>query len=107
MTSLAFDRLKSLLEDAGMETTRYSGRGMYGAHCLGACFEGSSEAMFVAEMAAEIILNADDLEAAAEEIQALRNTMRDTHVDSMGRGTVIYWPSIKWEGPDPDEEEGE
>jgi len=49
----------------------YSGRGMYGATCLGVTHESA--------------------EAVIEE--AASRGIRGAHVDRMGRGVIVYWPS--------------
>jgi hypothetical protein len=68
--------LRDRLEKAGIETRSYSGRGMYGKTCLGAVAD-SREAIY------SVIRPAD---------------IRSASVDSMGRGVLVYWPSVAWDG---------
>lgn len=63
----------------------YSGRGMYGAQCLGIDIDRVGQIM---ELAA-ILMD------AGLETDALVNLGDTMHTDSMGRGMIIYWPSIK------------
>lgn len=64
------------LENAGISTRSYSGRGMYGAECLAA----------VARTAQDVYA-----ELSAREIRAART-------DSMGLDVVVYWPGVAFEG---------
>jgi hypothetical protein len=38
---------------------------------------------------------------------ALADTLEETKVDSMGRGIVMYWPSIAFEGEEGEDKESE
>ncbi|HNT78169.1 MAG TPA: hypothetical protein PKH77_24410 [Anaerolineae bacterium] len=66
----------------------YSGRSMYGRECVGAVI-GRHDSQ--AYLAALTMLYADD-----EEREELSNLWRDVCSDSMGMGTVIYFPSVDW-----------
>jgi hypothetical protein len=94
-------RLHSLLEDAGYEPRPYSGRCMYGDVCLAVETDAASGS-------AKVVLDA--VQACAEngtveEVQDLVELLRNSRSDSMGRGTVIYWPNIAWADCGADEEE--
>ncbi len=74
------DELIEALEDAGFYDHRpYSGRGMFGAECVGLDLEGEGDLWNVAYA----------LGKSGADIKAPR-------VDSMGRGIIAYWPSVKW-----------
>ena len=65
--------LKRVAEENGWDYREYSGRGMYGAYCAG--IDGDY---------ATPIIEA----AAAAGITGARQ-------DSMGKGVIVYWPSIQ------------
>lgn len=84
------ERLIELLEDAGCEVRSYSGRGMYGMECVGFTVgEPGAVLGIVADIVAEVE-DEDKLEVA--------RLFRASHTDSMGTGTVIYFPRMKWGG---------
>jgi hypothetical protein len=88
---MSSERVRDLFEDAQYETRAYSGRAMYGEHCLAVTTDSPSEA-------ATVIL--DVVQACAEngtveEVLELVSMLRGSRTDSMGRGCVVYWPDIK------------
>jgi hypothetical protein len=91
------DEIQRAIEDADFETRSYSGRGMYGKSCLAVSADDPVEVVAKA-MAAVAADNGVDLWDLAEKISNART-------DSMGRGIVIYWPGIPYDGPDEDDEE--
>ena len=82
-----------LLEDAGLTPRSYSGRGMYGKECLGVNTDMS--AMAVAGWLIKALKETVDDESQWDE---LADILYDTVIDSMGRGIIMYWPSIAFEG---------
>lgn len=60
-------------EIGGKVRTDYSGRGMYGKTCYGITCDNEDEC----------------IEAAGAK------GLRGARTDNMGRGTIVYWPSIK------------
>lgn len=84
------DELENLLiqatEDACIGTVRsYSGRGMYGKTCVGLEVNTAGEAM---EIAAWAVLNAD---GDSRDVARMLGRARE---DSMGRGVILYWPTV-------------
>lgn len=82
-------QLQNIIEMAGYETRTYSGRGMYGKECLAFDTQDS-----VIEVAASLFETVLDTENAADFI----NTFRKIKTDSLGRGTVFYFPSMSVDG---------
>lgn len=94
----------------GLEARSYSGRGMYGAQCLGVDIGSWGEVMHIT--CALVAANVD-----VEDIKELGERML---YDNMGRGMIVYWPALKIEpqstlrtllddwadGPDEDGKEG-
>lgn len=75
----------------------YSGRGMYGRQCVGVVIDGMSLFTFGIEVAREWLNRSDD----PCEIEDLADL--EAREDSMGLGTIIYFPKLKWpEGMDSD-----
>lgn len=77
----------------------YSGRGMYGEECVGVSVNGDPK-MF--ELGYEI--GSNDGMFGQNLVAALSNY----RTDSLGRGTIIYWPKISLiDGGDWDDENDE
>ena len=81
----------------------YSGRGMYGKQCLSVHCDPSPGKLKIAIIEqVHSILNQDvqesetneEIEAHIEACTELLKQMMDAREDSMGLGTVIYWPDI-------------
>jgi hypothetical protein len=60
------------LTAAGLEPYSYSGRGMFGAECVGVTLDGIGDGT------------------------AQRIVGSAPHTDSMGKQIVAYWPSLSW-----------
>ena len=88
-----FETLKTMIEDAGYHPYSYSGRGMYGAKCIGVTL---SEFKHLSD----IILQCNDVAAAADLIDTVSH-------DSMGRDMVFYWEEIEWENIEEELDETE
>lgn len=70
--------------------TDYSGRGMYGANCFAIV---TDDAWAVRDTLQRLFDTLDLSEA--DEVAALNYMFEHTpHEDSMGRGTVLYWPGL-------------
>jgi len=80
-----------VLREAGLKPKSYSGRCMYGSVCVS--------------------INTDDLFTAGVSVGvALAERGRNEvgvypRYDSMGTGSVVYWPSMKWPDGWPDSED--
>lgn len=97
---MEFKELCDILFDAGQEIRNYSGRGMNGAECLGITTDDNP-----LDVVLEIISSAVDNELSRSVIKELCGQLQGAKTDSMGRGTIIYWPRIEWEDPDIEFEE--
>lgn len=98
---LSAERLTELFEEAGYEVRRYSGRFMYGDECPGVDLETIGEAFAaVAEVTAAAATNEE-----ADETDDVINAVRQAKTDSMGRGIVLYFPYIVYEGSAAADEE--
>lgn len=101
--------MQDLIETAGYETRSYSGRGMYGKSCLAVEVDkqlGSFLADIIhelkncvqAEEDNEEVPNLPEFEAAEEAFRCMRS-------DSMGLGTVYYFPDVPYVSDEPEDEE--
>lgn len=73
----------------GIELRPYSGRGMYGTRCIGLDCDNPVSATIDLVDALINTVDASDLD---ECIDALRGAK----TDSMGRGSIVYWPKLEW-----------
>lgn len=73
--------------DSGDIWTAYSGRGMYGATCLGSTLGDGDNMMLIWELFDPTGTLFDTRSTVAD----ILNTQQS---DSMGRGTIRYWPEI-------------
>ncbi len=88
---------KDAIEESGYSTLSYSGRGMYGKSCLG--FE-TSRSQSPIQATAEIIFSlSETCQYSGDEIELSEfvDFFSDVRQDSMGLGTIIYFPEISWE----------
>jgi hypothetical protein len=82
--------LEGLQDYLSFEIREYSGRGMYGRTCLGVVTNPNSVHSF--ELAYQ-------LGRAAREVgtfQDIEEAICPTQEDSMGLGSVIYWPRVPY-----------
>jgi hypothetical protein len=80
LTDEQFDALYDLANDNDFTVRSYSGRGMMGKECLGITTNGSVFSIGLALGSSEVL----------EYIFASTGVRED----SMGRGTVVYFPSL-------------
>ena len=86
-------QLQDIIEMAGYETRSYSGRGMYGKECLAFTTERETSSFVVAADWMEAALYAGE-----DFIESVLAAMRGLRTDSLGRGTVFYFPSMSVDG---------
>ena len=79
---------------ASLDLRVYSGRGMSGKQCVGIDTDDSA-----IRLACELIRAARDLTRDESALDELLTAIEGTQTDSMGSGTICYWPSI----PAPDD----
>lgn len=79
--------------DGATAYMNYSGRGMYGRTCIGFDLkQGMSPMAFFADVLEALEdVEADDREHA---LRALTLMMKDAKTDSLGLGTILYFPSF-------------
>jgi hypothetical protein len=77
-----------LCEDLNYNVRSYSGRGMFGKNCVGVTLD---------ENPIDFIINLLSEEMEPEERDVLVEILRKYRIDNMGMGSIIYFPSLKWE----------
>ena len=102
LTQEEYETLDECLGSFG-EITRYSGRAMYGAECLGIIADNETRALFNLGIALM-----DDIASEAKSLIEIM-TRAEFRTDNMGRNSaVVYFPSIQLPdgvlGDDEDEE---
>lgn len=81
--------LNQIIEDAGYETRRYSGRGMYGKECPSLVVEYGRELYAVADIVASV----ED----TDQRQELADVFTGARTDSMGRDSVVVcFPYVRF-----------
>ena len=82
----------AVCEDLGLEARSYSGRGMYGASCVGVDTCGGGSHQIVAKLIIALC------EQGPDGLEAAEHFTRDSAVvtDSMGRGSIVYFPRLPW-----------
>ena len=89
--------------DGGIEDIRsYSGRAMYGDRCI--AVTGDDLDMFALGVAMADAARNECGEDEARLHLLLGELKRvSSRTDSMGRGTVLYWPRLAWDDEEMDE----
>jgi hypothetical protein len=84
--------LIDLLEDAGLETRSYSGRGMFGKECVSFNVEHDK---LIGEIAA--VVEVASINYQDDTVSEFVRMLKRARTDSMGRSEiVVYWPSMEW-----------
>lgn len=86
--------LQIACENAELSVRSYSGRGMYGRTCLGVTLGGD-----IGNAVADIFL-AMAHTASPSDMEEVADAFRGMQTDSMGRGTIMYFPGIEFSDSD-------
>lgn len=89
--------LQKVLEGQGFETRSYSGRGMYGKQCLGVSVSGG-----FGEFLSALVKGISSIES--ENMIDLIEEVSKVETDSLGMGTIVYFPKVDFEEEDEVEE---
>lgn len=99
LTPDMLDRLEDALGGVDLEPgddnlrTDYSGRGMYGAECVG--WVGEDPIRFAFELAVIIARAFVEQEPDLDDIRDALDKIGSPASDSMGRSTIWYWPAVR------------
>lgn len=86
------EMLNEALEDSNCHLEAYSGRGMNGKECPS--FEVSNDENAFSIIAQAIAHVGQTYEP--DDVQEVADLFNDCRTDSMGLGTVVYFPQIDW-----------
>jgi hypothetical protein len=89
------NKLQTILEDAGYDPHSYSGRCMYGQQCLAVTLDSETSAYTLFSDVLEYLISCD--EDRDELSYMVAQAFRGARDDSMGRGSVIYFPRIAFD----------
>lgn len=101
LTQEQYEILEDNLSGSGDLRPDYSGRGMYGATCLGFVTDEGSAAfqMALAEiLAPELLGLGDDDEVGLDEVKEAMEELGKPSSDSMGRSAIYYYRQTQVEG---------
>ena len=87
-----FTTLRNIIEGAGYEARSYSGRGMYGKECLGFTTDDSFMVTMGNILEELAYVHGHETE---EKLTAFAKVLKNAATDSMGLGTIIYFPRIE------------
>ncbi len=84
-----------LIENLDAAPRPYSGRGMHGKICLGFEYDGIKDYLFdCLHLIEYIVINF--AETNYETVVTVRELLNSFTQDSLGKGLIIYFPSIPW-----------
>jgi len=110
MLTLDAEFVQSILAEE-FDVFSYSGRFMYGRHCLAVNADGGRNEVDVTFALIEAVLQhvADgsevELNKALEAISDIKTLMRDARTDSLGLDMVVYWPELSYNDDDQDDDD--
>ena len=94
--------LQSLEESGDIQNYRdnYSGRAMYGKRCLAADINRETSAakivaLIISECLTDLVDECDSEFDLKDAVESLCSDLSNVREDSMGLGTVVYWPRIQ------------
>ena len=95
LSNQAFKLILDICSECEYKPRSYSGRGMGNRECLGIDLDRyTSAATAVTNILACAYDDADDMEYFEEILEAFRQS--EASEDSMGLGSIVYWPGISW-----------
>lgn len=97
--------LQLLLErtDLADNLRSYSGRAMYGKECLGVDVPQGGLGGFVADVIDAAVEWTQDEPDGDRDMGDVAQAFRDMRTDSMGLGTIVYFPRVPFVGDDGEE----
>jgi hypothetical protein len=103
---------QEMLEANELNTRFYSGRAMFGAECLAVTGDklelaDAFESMAIQLLDAVLERHSDETDRNTTDINDLRDMMSNLfnyEQDSMGMGSVYYWPAIDFEKPESNDD---
>jgi hypothetical protein len=75
----------------------YRGRGMFGKSCVGFVGSVSDLVGFVIDVAEEFAYQKEHDDEVDPDLEIIKRHLGNVEIDSMGRDSIFYWPSIQAE----------
>ena len=97
--------LQALLDMIGIETRSYSGRAMYGKSCLGVELANSQQSIGAFFASVLTGLQEFGLENDKDGLEELAKSFRNMRMDQLGRGTIVYFPDIRFNDDGAEDED--
>ena len=94
-TKEQYEKLIEALEEFGTPRS-YSGRGMFGSQCLGITTDEPLRVLALVSYALGLVDGENEVAGSGPEYQELVGKFANARMDSMGRSTILYWPTIEW-----------
>ena len=98
-TEKVIEMMIDALENGGYKTMSYSGRGMMGEKCL-AVNLNDDLMREIAQISTLVMNECEDEFNGVEVVEYMEeffDLLAEARTDSMGLGTVIYFPNIDWD----------
>ena len=94
--------LQRVLESCEIECRAYSGRSMFGERCLGVDL---GRDMTMGRFFAAVLegIESEGIEVGDAEYEIVIETFQDMCMDSMGLGSIVYFPGTPYDGSDDEE----
>jgi hypothetical protein len=94
-----------LAEQAGLNCRSYSGRGMYGAECLGIVHPIAG--VIFGDIVRGIDMSVDPSDGSMHKaLIDVADAFYSARMDSMGRDVIVYFPDIPYVNDEDESEEG-
>lgn len=93
---------QDMVEEVGYETRSYSGRGMFGQQCLAIICDNTGKLFSDLIDFVECNFNSEERSDMYSDISQAFSHMKE---DTLGRGTVVYFPQIKFQDMESEQEE--
>lgn len=92
-------KLIEIFEDADYNPRSYSGRGMFGCQCLGV------ECKDPTRMILDVIISCCGMAESVSDVADFCEELKRSNTDNMGLDMIVYWPGIKWEEKEEEEDD--
>lgn len=86
--------LAKAILDSDLKPRSYSGRFMYGKQCLG--FETDESSVKAIGLILVSLCRGASAVRAKEDVMDLAEILQDAREDSLGLGTIVYFPNVPW-----------
>jgi hypothetical protein len=98
--------LQVMIEEAGYKCRSYSGRGMFGKACLGVDLDSAHQlGGLVSGLMAACLMGDPEGGDEYDAMNRASDAVRHMSWDSMGRGTIYYWPGVPYTDDEAEEDE--